>query len=88
MDAIARGLSASGNPGLDQDQLKTADEIESIKSEMAALASKIAGAAKNKAGEIASENADDLKIAIQRNPMRSAVIAAGVGFIFGVLLAR
>lgn len=91
MDTNMRGLSSgqpSRNPPPSGD---VADQIDALKSEFAELAGKVASVAKGQVGEfksMAAEKEHELRHMIARKPMQATFIAAGVGFVMGLLLTR
>jgi ElaB/YqjD/DUF883 family membrane-anchored ribosome-binding protein len=72
-----------------------ADQITLLKNDISGLAKEVTGLTKGKiddtvAGlqDTAATKADDLAAAIRNEPMKATAIAAGIGFIVGLLLAR
>lgn len=66
-------------------------QIETLKSEFSDLAGKVAMAAKEQAGELqhaAADQTQELRKTIRANPMQATLVAAGIGFIFGLLMTR
>jgi ElaB/YqjD/DUF883 family membrane-anchored ribosome-binding protein len=71
------------------------DEIDTLRSDIASLASTVSRLAAEKAGSafedtqaVAGEKLGDLEKAIRENPTQSALIAVGVGFLVGLILNR
>lgn len=71
------------------------DQIELLRTDLAGLADTVTGMAKEQFGETlsgaqtaAADKANELSSAIKSNPMQSAAIAAGLGFVLGLLLTR
>lgn len=69
--------------------------VEQVKSELANLASTVQklaseqfGSAAGAVQEQAAQKVGDLEAAIRRNPTQAAAIAAGVGFLVGLILRR
>ena len=68
-----------------------ADQIEAIRADIQNLTSTVSRMANkqiNRAQETAAETAHEAEEAIRRNPLQAVAIAAGVGFLFGVLTRR
>ena len=79
---------ASQTPGI-------SDQIALLRKDLSGLAETVTVLAKDQVGEtiggaqlVAAEKAGELSAAIRSNPMRSAAIAAGVGFVIGLLMTR
>lgn len=71
------------------------DDVDALRSDIASLASSVGKlAAETVGGTVgdvqakAGEKLGDLESAIRRNPTQSAMVAVGVGFLFGLLLTR
>jgi ElaB/YqjD/DUF883 family membrane-anchored ribosome-binding protein len=86
------GARSSSNGGPARD---VKDDIDSLRSDLASLANSVSnlagdklGAAVNDAQAIAGEKLSYVESAIRRNPTQSALIAVGVGFLFGIILTR
>lgn len=72
-----------------------AEQITLLKNDLSGLAREVTGLTKGKiddavggAQEAAAGKVDDLTVAIRRQPMQATAIAVGIGFVFGLLLAR
>lgn len=72
-----------------------ADQITMLKNDLSGLAKEVTGLTKGKlddalsdAQDAAAGKVDDLTVAIRRQPMQATAIAVGIGFVFGLLLAR
>ncbi len=63
-------------------------DISNLASTVQKLASEQFGAAAGQVQDQAVEKVNDLESAIRRNPTQSAAVAAGVGFLVGLLLTR
>ncbi len=71
------------------------NKVEALKMELGNLASTVKSLASEKMGSTASDVQDkaarkmnDLEAAIRRSPTQAAVMAAGVGFLVGLILTR
>jgi ElaB/YqjD/DUF883 family membrane-anchored ribosome-binding protein len=71
------------------------DQIELLRTDLAGLAVTVTGMAKEQFGETlegaqtaAADKAGEMTAAIKTNPMQSIAIAAGVGFVVGLILSR
>ncbi len=73
-------------PSASIDQLKT--ELLSLASTVKQLASDQFGDAAGAVQDQASAKVNDLEAAIRRNPTQAAAIAAGLGFVVGLILRR
>jgi ElaB/YqjD/DUF883 family membrane-anchored ribosome-binding protein len=71
------------------------DNVTALREDIASLATSVKRLAAEQLGtsvedvqEKAMEKVGDLETAIRRNPSQSALIAAGVGLVVGLVLAR
>ncbi len=71
------------------------DNVAALRADISNLADSVKRLAKEQLGATAEEVQDkakeklgDLEAAIRRNPSQAALIAAGVGFVFGLILSR
>ena len=71
------------------------DDVDALRSDIANLASSVSklanetfGGAVGNAQATAEAKLGDLESAIRKNPTQSAAIAAGLGFVLGLLLTR
>lgn len=71
------------------------DQIALLRKDLSGLAETVTVLAKEQVGETfggaqlaASDKAGELSAAIRANPMRSAAVAASVGFVIGLLMTR
>jgi ElaB/YqjD/DUF883 family membrane-anchored ribosome-binding protein len=71
------------------------DNVAALREDIASLATSVKRLAAEQIGtsvedvqDKAMEKVGDLETAIRRNPTQSALIAAGVGFVVGLILAR
>ena len=68
-----------------------ANQIDAIRAEIQSLTSTVSRVANkqiNRAQDKAMETAQEAEEAIRRNPLAAVGIAAGLGFLFGVLTRR
>jgi ElaB/YqjD/DUF883 family membrane-anchored ribosome-binding protein len=64
------------------------DDISSLAESVKRLASEQLGSSVEDLQDKAKEKVSDVEAAIRRNPSQAALIAAGVGFVFGLILSR
>ncbi len=71
------------------------DNVAALRADISNLAESVKRLAKEQLGATAEEVQDkakeklgDLEAAIRRNPSQAALIAAGMGFVFGLILSR
>ncbi len=71
------------------------DNVTALREDIAKLADSVKRLAADQIGtsvedvqDKAMEKVGDLEAAIRRNPSQSALIAAGIGFVVGLILAR
>lgn len=71
------------------------DDVTALREDIASLAASVKRLAGEQLGtsvedmqDMAKEKVGDLESAIRRNPSQSALIAAGIGFVVGIVLAR
>lgn len=64
------------------------DDIASLADSVKRLATEQLGSSVEDLQDKAKEKVGDLESAIRRNPSQAALIAAGVGFVFGLILSR
>ncbi len=71
------------------------DDIDALRSDIASLASSVSKLATETLGSTVedahvktSEKLGDIEAAIRRNPTQSAMIAVGIGFLFGLIVTR
>lgn len=72
-----------------------ADQIALLRKDLSGLAHTVTGLANEQLGEaagevrhLAADKASDVQAAIRANPMQSAAVAAGIGFMLGLLMTR
>jgi len=78
--------SASSDVGDNVQALR--DDISSLAESVKRLAAEQLGSGVEDIQDKAKEKVGDLETAIRRNPSQAALIAAGVGFVFGLILSR
>jgi ElaB/YqjD/DUF883 family membrane-anchored ribosome-binding protein len=64
------------------------DDIASLAQSVKRLAAEQIGTSVEDVQDKAMEKVGDLEATIRRNPTQSALIAAGVGFVLGLILSR
>ena len=71
------------------------DDVEALRRDIASLASTVSSLATDKLGATlgdaqkkAEQKLSSVEAAIRQNPTQSALIAVGVGFLFGLVLTR
>jgi len=64
------------------------DDIASLADSVKRLAGEHLGASVEDVQDKAKEKIGDLEATIRRNPSQAALIAAGVGFVLGLILSR
>jgi ElaB/YqjD/DUF883 family membrane-anchored ribosome-binding protein len=63
-------------------------DISNLSESVKRLAKEQLGATAEEVQDKAKEKLGDLEAAIRRNPSQAALIAAGLGFVFGLILSR
>jgi ElaB/YqjD/DUF883 family membrane-anchored ribosome-binding protein len=77
--------------GLSEDAHDIAEHIQFIRNDIEKLAGVVANAGGHqfdRAKSAASEAAFEFEAAVRRNPLPAIAIAAGIGFLYGVLTRR
>ena len=71
------------------------DNVETLKSDLGKLSETVKAMASEQFGSVAEKVQDkaastvsDLESAIRRNPSQAAVVAAGLGFLIGLIVTR
>lgn len=71
------------------------DNVQALRDDIASLAESVKRLAAEQLGSSvediqgkAKEKVGDIESAIRRNPSQAALIAAGIGFVFGLILSR
>ena len=78
--------SGSAAPRSSADAVK--DDFANVASSVKKLANEQLGSAAETIQQTALEKANDLELAIRKKPAQAALIAAGVGFLVGLILTR
>ncbi len=85
-DTASGTRSAAGEVGDNVQALR--DDIASLAESVKRLASEQLGSSVEDLQGKAKEKVGDIESAIRRNPSQAALIAAGIGFVFGLILSR
>jgi len=64
------------------------DNVAALRTDIANLAESVKRLATEQVQDKAKETLGDIEAAIRRNPTQGALIAAGVGFVVGLILTR
>ena len=72
----------------EQNFKRTASDVRNSVSEMAGAAKVQAARAVDTAQHAAMDTVGDLEARIRQNPTQSALVAAGIGLVLGMLLSR
>ena len=71
------------------------DNVQALRQDIASLADSVKRLAAEQVGtsvedvqDKAKEKISDIEASIRRNPSQAAMIAAGIGFVFGLILSR
>jgi ElaB/YqjD/DUF883 family membrane-anchored ribosome-binding protein len=92
----ARG-SDQGMPGATKNTAASdvGDNVEALRQDIASLAESVKRLAAEQIGssvedvqDKAKETISDIEASIRRNPSQAAMIAAGIGFVLGLILSR
>ena len=90
--SISQGAQGTSTGGTKK---SVSEDIDTLRSDMANLASSVGKLATETVGTTvedaqakAGEKLGDIEAAIRRNPTQSALIAVGIGFLFGLILTR
>jgi ElaB/YqjD/DUF883 family membrane-anchored ribosome-binding protein len=85
----------SADPGTRSAAADVGDNVQALREDIASLAESVKRLASEQLGssvedlqDKAKEKVSDVETAIRRNPSQAALIAAGIGFIFGLILSR
>ena len=82
----AGGRTAASDVGDNVAALR--EDIASLADSVKRLAAEQLGASVEDVQDKAKEKISDMEAAIRRNPSQAALIAAGIGFVFGLILSR
>jgi ElaB/YqjD/DUF883 family membrane-anchored ribosome-binding protein len=87
-----QGAKSTSNGGSTKD---VRDDMDALRSDIASLANSVSKLAGEKLGTVVSDaeamagqKLGDVETMIRKNPTQSALIAVGVGFLFGLVLTR
>ncbi len=87
--------SYGSDPAVQSAASDVGDNVTALREDISALADSVKRLAAEQIGtsvedvqDKAKEKVGDLEAAIRRNPSQSALIAAGIGFVAGLILAR
>ena len=64
------------------------EDISSLAESVKRLATEQLGSSVGNVQDMAKEKISDIEASIRRNPSQAALIAAGIGFAFGLILSR
>jgi ElaB/YqjD/DUF883 family membrane-anchored ribosome-binding protein len=64
------------------------EDISSLAESVKRLASEQLGSSVGDVQDMAKEKISDIEASIRRNPSQAALVAAGIGFVFGLILSR
>jgi ElaB/YqjD/DUF883 family membrane-anchored ribosome-binding protein len=83
------------SPGTRSAANDVSDNVSALREDIASLAESVKRLASEQLGssvedvqDKAKEKIGDIEATIRRNPSQAALIAAGVGFVFGLILSR
>ncbi len=83
------------NPGARSAASDVGDNVQALRDDISSLAEAVKRLASEQLGssvediqDKAKEKVGDIESAIRRNPSQAALIAAGIGFVFGLILSR
>ena len=86
---------SSGSTGGASKPNAISDQIALLRNDLSGLAETVTGLTKEQLGNTltdvqhaATDKADEMTAAIRAKPMQSAAIAAGIGFVIGLLMTR
>ena len=87
--------STGSDPNVKSAASDVGDNVTALREDIASLADSVKRLAAEQIGtsvedvqDKAKEKVGELESAIRRNPSQSALIAAGIGFVIGIILAR
>jgi len=64
------------------------DNVAALRTDIANLAESVKRLATKQVHDTAVEKLDNVEAAIRRNPTQASLIAAGIGFVLGLILTR
>ncbi len=95
MTFSSRSPGSDYNPSAKSAASDVGDNVTALREDIASLADSVKRLAAEQIGtsvedvqDKAKEKVGELESAIRRNPSQSALIAAGIGFVIGIILAR
>jgi ElaB/YqjD/DUF883 family membrane-anchored ribosome-binding protein len=87
--------SDPGTPGARSASSDVGDNVAALRQDISSLADSVKRLAAEQIGssvedvqDMAKEKVSDIGASIRRNPSQAALIAAGIGFVFGLILSR
>jgi ElaB/YqjD/DUF883 family membrane-anchored ribosome-binding protein len=87
--------SDTSAPGTRSAASDVGDNVQALREDIASLAESVKRLAAEQLGSSvediqgkAKEKVGDIESTIRRNPSQAALIAAGIGFVFGLILSR
>ena len=88
-------IGATGSSGGATKPGAISDQIALLRNELSGLAETVTGLTKEQLSDkladvqhVATDKAGEMTAAIRSNPMQSTAIAAGIGFVIGLLMTR
>ena len=95
MQFSSANRTGESNAGARQAASDVGDNVQALREDIASLAESVKRLAAEQFGSSvedmqgkAKEKVSDVEAAIRRNPSQAALIAAGIGFVFGLILSR
>ena len=95
MQFSSSNRGSDSTPGTRSAATDVGDNVQALREDIASLADSVKRLAAEQIGtsvedvqDKAKEKIGDVEAAIRRNPSQAALIAAGVGFVFGLILSR
>ncbi len=95
MQFSSANRTGESNPGARQAASDVGDNVQALREDISSLAESVKRLATEQLGssvedlqDKAKEKVSDVEAAIRRNPSQAALIAAGIGFVFGLILSR
>ena len=95
MQFSSSNRAPDSNPGTRSASSDVGDNVQALREDISSLAESVKRLAAEQIGtsvedvqDKAKEKIGDVEAAIRRNPSQAALIAAGVGFVFGLILSR
>lgn len=99
---MSTAKKASARTGVSRESEELAEQVEALRADLSKLAESVKGltksglsqaesVARDKVGEVkdvAEASMAELEAAVRRKPLQSALIAVGLGFLFGLIARR